>query len=206
MKNDRVQIRQSHCNLLNLPLNFVHCGNWSTHIQTTLKQPTSAEGEPLNASSCTDIRSVLLVADYVRRLPAADYRLWRNIVRFVHLDHLSSGPGRQGEHYAATANRIINPLPVLVDGGDWQSRLGRRQSNPRQADAQSTTARQKSDLAKVLFANSITITPGTVTVETESDQLIVHALTDEAADHAALEDMGKRVCQLEPGWQESEAK
>ena len=41
------------------------------------------------------------------------------------------------------------------------------------------------------------MTPGTITVETESDHLIVHALTDEAADMAALEEMGNRVCALE---------
>lgn len=56
---------------------------------------------------------------------------------------------------------------------------------------------QKSDLAKMLFANSITLTPGTVTVETETEQLIVHALTDEAANPDALEDMGSRVSALE---------
>ena len=58
-------------------------------------------------------------------------------------------------------------------------------------------ANQRSDIAKVLFANSITITPGTVTVETESDHLIVHALTDESADMAGLADMGARICALE---------
>ena len=58
-------------------------------------------------------------------------------------------------------------------------------------------AAQKRELARALFANSITITPGTVTVETESDHLIVHSLTDEAADLEALEDMGARICAIE---------
>lgn len=58
-------------------------------------------------------------------------------------------------------------------------------------------ANQHTDFGKMLFANSITITPGTVTVETESDQMIVHALTDEAADLTALGDMGNRVCAIE---------
>ena len=58
-------------------------------------------------------------------------------------------------------------------------------------------ARQRSDVGKMLFANSITITPGTVTVETEADHFIVHALTDEAADHDALAEMGARVCNTE---------
>jgi len=35
---------------------------------------------------------------------------------------------------------------------------------------------QKSEIAQVVFANSITLTPGTVTVESEDDNFIVHAL------------------------------
>jgi len=58
-------------------------------------------------------------------------------------------------------------------------------------------AKQRSDFGKMMFANSITITPGTITVETEPDHFIVHALTDEAADLDALANMGDRVCEIE---------
>ena len=61
----------------------------------------------------------------------------------------------------------------------------------------SVPATQHSDFAKTLFANSITLTPGTITVETETERLIVHALTDEAADLKALSAMGERVTALE---------
>lgn len=37
--------------------------------------------------------------------------------------------------------------------------------------------RQPSDLGKVILANSITLTPGTVTVDVAGDELLVHALT-----------------------------
>ncbi|NMB40646.1 MAG: Na+/H+ antiporter subunit E [Firmicutes bacterium] len=37
----------------------------------------------------------------------------------------------------------------------------------------------KKDLVRVLFANSITLTPGTVTVELEGDRLTVHGITKE---------------------------
>ena len=56
---------------------------------------------------------------------------------------------------------------------------------------------QGTDFGKMLFANSITITPGTVTVETETDRFIVHSLTDNAADQSELAKMGGRVCALE---------
>ena len=35
----------------------------------------------------------------------------------------------------------------------------------------------KKDLTRVLFANSITLTPGTITVELEGDRLVVHGIT-----------------------------
>lgn len=56
---------------------------------------------------------------------------------------------------------------------------------------------QSTELGKMIFANSITITPGTVTVETEEKQFIVHSLTDEAADPAGLAAMDRQVCRLE---------
>jgi multicomponent Na+:H+ antiporter subunit E len=36
---------------------------------------------------------------------------------------------------------------------------------------------QPTDLGKVILANSITLTPGTVTVDLDGDELLVHALT-----------------------------
>ena len=55
----------------------------------------------------------------------------------------------------------------------------------------------KSDAAQVIFANSITLTPGTITVETEKNSLLVHALnfSDNMEDEIA--DMGNRVSEFE---------
>ncbi|WP_341760106.1 Na+/H+ antiporter subunit E [Candidatus Endowatersipora endosymbiont of Watersipora subatra] len=55
---------------------------------------------------------------------------------------------------------------------------------------------QKSDLGKVLFANSITMTPGTITVETEPSFFFVHVITDDAIDQNTLIAMNNRVSQL----------
>lgn len=41
---------------------------------------------------------------------------------------------------------------------------------------------QKSDVALVIHANSITLTPGTVCIEANRDQFIVHALTADSGD------------------------
>ncbi len=56
---------------------------------------------------------------------------------------------------------------------------------------------QSTDLGKVLYANSITLTPGTITVETEDGYFITHALTDAASDLDALADMDRRVTAIE---------
>ncbi|MEM7303325.1 MAG: Na+/H+ antiporter subunit E [Pseudomonadota bacterium] len=56
---------------------------------------------------------------------------------------------------------------------------------------------QKTDIGKTIYANSITLTPGTVTVETEGDTFLVHALTDQSADRDGLADMDGRVTALE---------
>lgn len=49
-----------------------------------------------------------------------------------------------------------------------------------------------SDLAKTVFANSITLTPGTVTIAVEGDKLLVHALYEEGAGPGAFDEMDRR--------------
>ena len=56
---------------------------------------------------------------------------------------------------------------------------------------------QKTELGRVIFANSITLTPGTVTIDVDGDELTVHALSEAAADTEALAEMDRRVTRLE---------
>ena len=56
---------------------------------------------------------------------------------------------------------------------------------------------QHSDLGRVMFANSITLTPGTISVETEENRFLVHALAYSDADPDALADMDRRVSAVE---------
>ena len=58
-------------------------------------------------------------------------------------------------------------------------------------------ATQKSDLGMVIFANSITLTPGTVSVDIEGGEIIVHALTQDLADGVLNGEMDRRVTALE---------
>lgn len=52
---------------------------------------------------------------------------------------------------------------------------------------------QKTDLGRVIYANSITLTPGTVSVELNKDKILVHALTKEAAEDLSSGEMAKFI-------------
>lgn len=54
-------------------------------------------------------------------------------------------------------------------------------------------ASKQTDLSKVIYANSITLTPGTVTLDLSDDELKVHALSKEGADDLKTGQMAKAV-------------
>ena len=56
---------------------------------------------------------------------------------------------------------------------------------------------QKTDVGAVTYANSITLTPGTITLALNNDSVEVHALTAGAADEVISGRMNKRVCKME---------
>ena len=58
-------------------------------------------------------------------------------------------------------------------------------------------ASQKTDLGRVIYANSITLTPGTITTGTEGDILRIHALTWHDVDGREEDEMGDRISRLE---------
>lgn len=51
----------------------------------------------------------------------------------------------------------------------------------------------KTDLGRVIYANSITLTPGTVSVAMTKDTIVVHALTKEAAEDLSSGEMAKSI-------------
>jgi len=59
-------------------------------------------------------------------------------------------------------------------------------------------AHQRTDLCKVIYANSITLTPGTITTGVEGDMLRIHALTWEDIDGREEDKMDQMICSLEP--------
>ncbi|HUU72576.1 MAG TPA: Na+/H+ antiporter subunit E [Burkholderiales bacterium] len=58
-------------------------------------------------------------------------------------------------------------------------------------------ATQKTDVGRATFANSITLTPGTLSVEVGEDEILVHALTRSGANDLAAGEMDRRVTAFE---------
>lgn len=58
-------------------------------------------------------------------------------------------------------------------------------------------AEQQTDVGITTFANSITLTPGTVSIEIEDRDILVHAITEDMARGAMESDMGDRVTAME---------
>lgn len=57
----------------------------------------------------------------------------------------------------------------------------------------------RTDLGKAMFANSITLTPGTVTVDVDGDRLKVHALVRETSGLASFAPMDRKAAAAADG-------
>ena len=58
-------------------------------------------------------------------------------------------------------------------------------------------ASQETDIGKVIYANSITLTPGTVALDVVDNKILVHALTQDAAEEEGTGEMDRRVTRAE---------
>jgi multicomponent Na+:H+ antiporter subunit E len=56
---------------------------------------------------------------------------------------------------------------------------------------------QRTSVGLVIHANSITLTPGTITIEARPGEFLVHALTRAGADGVITGDMDRRVTACE---------
>ena len=63
-----------------------------------------------------------------------------------------------------------------------------------------------SEIGKTTFANSITLTPGTVSVEMSEKEILVHALLSDMSEPAGFKEMGERSAWAMDGAKRLEAK
>jgi len=60
-----------------------------------------------------------------------------------------------------------------------------------------TETNLKTDYGKTALGNSITLTPGTVTIEIEDSKILVHAITKEHAQDIRNKDIEKKILRIE---------
>ena len=65
------------------------------------------------------------------------------------------------------------------------------------SNAKKIQTSQRTPLGIVIYGNSITLTPGTLTIEVYKDNLFVHALCDSSLNELEVGEMDKRVADLE---------
>jgi multicomponent Na+:H+ antiporter subunit E len=70
-------------------------------------------------------------------------------------------------------------------------------SLPIKPDLITVKASQEGDLAKVVYANSITLTPGTISIDVEGDHIKVHSLSDIGTEGLEEGEMDKRISKVE---------
>jgi multicomponent Na+:H+ antiporter subunit E len=117
--------------------------------------------------------------------------------RFLGSDDAAGGPGPPLFRLSATWWRLLLYLPWLF----WEVvrsavQIGAVLVHPRlPIDPVLVRLRTglEGDLPQTTYANSITLTPGTVTVEFQGRELVVHALTRQAADGLRTGTMEARV-------------
>lgn len=85
---------------------------------------------------------------------------------------------------------------VVVSNLDVARRIWRREPDisPR---ILAVTPTQQTTIGRVLYANSITLTPGTVSIRMYDGEIVVHALHQGTADDVAGGEMDRRVTTLE---------
>lgn len=125
------------------------------------------------------LASVLFVILIARRMDLVDGE-----AQPVHL--LSGLPG----YYWWLFRKIVQSNLAVV-ACVWRGRAAISPASAR------VPARLETDMGRVLYANSITLTPGTVAVDIEGDEILVHSLTAEGLEELRRGDMEKQVRALE---------
>lgn len=101
-------------------------------------------------------------------------------------------------HMSLRALRYIPWLVVAVFRAnvDVARRILQREPNlsPQIIEAETS---QKTDLGRVLYANSITLTPGTVSIRVHGDRITVHAIAKEVAEELLGGEMDQQVTRME---------
>ena len=107
---------------------------------------------------------------------------------------------REGQPVHLTWRAPIYWVWLAVQVVVWSVHVCRHVLSPRLSidpAVETVKATQPTDLGRVIYANSITLTPGTVSMRVTSDGIDVHALTKEAMEDLKTDEMDARITALE---------
>lgn len=112
----------------------------------------------------------------------------------------ADGAGHHGEVRPVAAIRYLGWLTIeIVKSNIDVARRVLSPDLPIRPTIIRVPASQSTDLGRVIHANSITLTPGTVSIEIGDVEIEVHALSRAAAETLAEGEMDKRVSSMEKG-------
>ncbi|MGC9451277.1 MAG: Na+/H+ antiporter subunit E [Oceanipulchritudo sp.] len=123
-------------------------------------------------------------------------------VAFINWQQTALRPLRRRGDPVLRARRLLLYIPWLL----WQMLLssvyvaGIILRDPKGIDPRMVAFRsgQPSMLHRVILANSITLTPGTLTVDLKGDRYLVHALTRRTAEEVLEGKLARKVARLSP--------
>lgn len=119
------------------------------------------------------------------------------VVALAHRMNLVDDEG----HPVHLALRAVTYLPWLVleiAKASWQiTKIILHPRLPISPTLIRVRAGQKTSVGRTVYANSITLTPGTISAEVSGDEFLIHAVTQEGADDLATGAMDERVKQFE---------
>ena len=84
-------------------------------------------------------------------------------------------------------------VAACVWGGLFSGRFSQTKSASISPCSERIPTSLRSDLGKVLYANSITLTPGTIAIDIDSDSVLVHALTCNGLKELKQGEMEQRI-------------
>jgi len=121
------------------------------------------------------------------------------VVWLVHrMDQIDGSPTQWG-----LAGRSVTYIPWLLleilKSNFHVTRLILAPDLPIRPQLVTGLASQKSDMGQVIYANSITLTPGTITLDLRDGRVLVHAISDVTAAGITDGVMNQKVAALEKG-------
>ena len=140
----------------------------------------------------------LLLSGYVQALLLSLGAI--SVIAIVWIAHRMDVIDHEGHPIHLTARAFLYwpwLLAEIVKSNIAVARVIVRRKMPISLTVVEVKATQETELGQVIFANSITLTPGTVTIAVDRDIITVHALTREAAAGVQAGEMDRRVTAME---------